>query len=249
MDFRPIIHLTGLTDELRMLALRGAACRGYSVCHWPSSWTSLALPLLPGSAAILFPLSSWQEADEVWLRRIQTCHPEVSWIGFSLHDDVRTTVAAMRSGVQCVLEREAPLSDLVSALEQSVGQARSFLSSGWPRRQFAERLQQLTSAEQAVLERVLHGLPNKAVASELHVSLRTIEHRRQMILQKTGVSSVAELVRRVVECRSEIMARLNHSPLARPDVTPLSTGSLLPDGSRISPGSAPQWPDRETERR
>jgi|GEM_PF-3261504 len=235
MDFRPIIHLAGLTDELRTLALKGTKCCGYSICHWPCSWTSLALPLLPGSTAVLFPLSSWEEADDARLRRIQACHPEVSWIGFSLHDDVRTTVAAMRSGVQCVLEREAPLPEVVSTLEQSVVQARSFLNSRWPRKLFAERLQRLTAAEQAVLERVLHGLPNKAVASELRVSLRTIEHRRQMILQKTGVSSVAELVRRVVECRSEITASQNRRVRPLPETAVTVPGQLSPDSSQTLP--------------
>jgi FixJ family two-component response regulator len=63
------------------------------------------------------------------------------------------------------------------------------------------RVSELTLKEQDVLNLILQGAPNKAIARQLGVSLRTIEVRRQNIFRKTKTRSVAELVRCVLERR------------------------------------------------
>jgi FixJ family two-component response regulator len=55
----------------------------------------------------------------------------------------------------------------------------------------------ISAREKSVLDMVLNGVPNKRIAEELHVSVRTVEARRAKIYRKCEVQSVTELVRRV----------------------------------------------------
>jgi FixJ family two-component response regulator len=57
----------------------------------------------------------------------------------------------------------------------------------------------LTDRERQVLERILDGKPNRAVAEELFITLKTVEFHRARIMSKLGVRSAAELFRFCLE--------------------------------------------------
>ena len=52
----------------------------------------------------------------------------------------------------------------------------------------------VTAAEQRVLERLLRGLSNRAIATELVLSPRTVESHLSHLLAKTGCSSRTQLL-------------------------------------------------------
>ncbi len=62
-----------------------------------------------------------------------------------------------------------------------------------------QRLSRLTREEHQVLSMLMQGKPNKVMAKQLHVSIRTIENRRRHLFEKMQSDSVPELVRMVVE--------------------------------------------------
>jgi FixJ family two-component response regulator len=55
------------------------------------------------------------------------------------------------------------------------------------------RLDMLSEDEREVLQCLVSGLSNKAIAFKLALSPRTLDRRRQTILQTMGVDSVVEL--------------------------------------------------------
>ena len=57
----------------------------------------------------------------------------------------------------------------------------------------------LTPAERTVMGLIVQGKPNKIIAKQLNISIRTIESRRHEVFTKMGVESVAELVRLAIE--------------------------------------------------
>jgi two-component system, LuxR family, response regulator FixJ len=66
------------------------------------------------------------------------------------------------------------------------------------RRDIQARAALLTQAEKAVMSLVVQGKPNKLIAKQLDLSIRTVESRRHDVFDKMKVDSVAELVRAVI---------------------------------------------------
>jgi FixJ family two-component response regulator len=60
-------------------------------------------------------------------------------------------------------------------------------------------LNELTPEELAVLDMICAGHPNKVVAIQLEMGLRTVETRRQRVFRKLKVDTLAQLIHRVVE--------------------------------------------------
>ena len=61
-------------------------------------------------------------------------------------------------------------------------------------RTIEQRLSTLTRDERAVLSKVLVGTPNKLIARDLDIGLRTVELRRSNLMKKMGAESLAELI-------------------------------------------------------
>ena len=55
------------------------------------------------------------------------------------------------------------------------------------------RLDELTEREREVLQRVASGRPNKLIADELGISVRTVEVHRARVFEKMDVKSAVEL--------------------------------------------------------
>jgi len=109
--------------------------------------------------------------------------------------DVPTSVQAIKSGaVDFLLKpiaRTTLLTTVAAALAQSVEQIRQ--------RKSAESLQSLwatlTPREREVFQRVVAGAPNKQIAVDLGIGMRTVKLHRSRAMAKLRASSLAELVR------------------------------------------------------
>ncbi|MCO6046315.1 response regulator [Aeoliella sp. ICT_H6.2] len=108
------------------------------------------------------------------------------------------TVDAMRMGAVNVLDKPCCENELRDAIGLALSEHRKQLRRSANRREAATRLDQLTPSERDVLTRVLDGVPNKQIARELNVCIRTVEARRSRIYKTMGVQSVAELTRACV---------------------------------------------------
>ena len=111
------------------------------------------------------------------------------------HANVQMAVGAMLAGAVNFLEkpfREQDLWDSVRRALEADDRSRRRRS----RRGLAEqRIARLTTGEREVLDLILDGKLNKEIATDLGLSIRTVEDRRARLMRKTQVSSVAELVR------------------------------------------------------
>lgn len=88
----------------------------------------------------------------------------------------------------------------VDYLEKPLDQDRMLASIAegveWSKRQRTRqmRLASLSPREQEVLELLVKGLSNKAIAAELGLSPKTVEDHRARIAAKTGTSRLAQLI-------------------------------------------------------
>ena len=115
------------------------------------------------------------------------------------HGDVAMAVDAMRHGAYDFLTKPVRDQDLIDrvqgALQKDAANRRSMVQAHDVR----HRLQSLTPREREVFTLVTRGMANKVMAGELGVSQRTVEIHRARVMEKMGASSLAHLVRMVIE--------------------------------------------------
>ncbi|MGC4078621.1 MAG: response regulator [Rubrivivax sp.] len=109
------------------------------------------------------------------------------------HGDVPTAVAAVKRGAFDFVEK--PFSN--NALVDRVEQALLISAEALGRRRAAESVQrslaELTEREREVMRLVVDGRPNKGIADQLAISVRTVEVHRARVFEKMNVKSAIEL--------------------------------------------------------
>jgi len=70
-----------------------------------------------------------------------------------------------------------------------------------PQSQGVEKLAKLTKRETEVMDLLVQGKPNKIVAADLGLSVRTVETHRAHLLSKLEIKSLSDLVTHNLHCR------------------------------------------------
>jgi two-component system response regulator DctR len=109
------------------------------------------------------------------------------------HGDVPTAVAAVKRGAFDFVEK--PFSDnaLVDRALQALEASKAAIQRRDQRALVAQRLAELTEREREVMRLVIQGAPNKIMADQLDISVRTIEVHRARVFDKMQVKSAVEL--------------------------------------------------------
>jgi two-component system response regulator DctR len=109
------------------------------------------------------------------------------------HADVPTAVNMVKRGAFDFCEK--PFSDnaLVDRVEQALLKSARVQSAWRQRSHIAARLAELTDRESDVMRLVARGLPNKLIADQLAISVRTVEVHRARVFDKMEVKSAVEL--------------------------------------------------------
>ena len=109
------------------------------------------------------------------------------------HADVPTAVDAVKRGAFDFCEK--PFSDnaLVDRVEQALAVSRDRLALLAVQRALRLRVSELTERERDVMHLVAEGRPNKLIADQLHLSVRTVEVHRERVFEKMDVKSAVEL--------------------------------------------------------
>ena len=138
-------------------------------------------------------------------RQIINEFPQIKVIALSVHSKRRFVADMLRAGAAGYVLKECPLDELVQAI-RAVTTGESYLSSkitGVVVEDYKKclatvddsQLSTLTSREREVLQLVAEGKSTKQIASELHVSTKTVEAHRQKIKGKLNAHTIADLVK------------------------------------------------------
>lgn len=109
--------------------------------------------------------------------------------------DVPMCADAMKAGAVDFLTKPVDDEELLHAV------SRALVRSGEVRQRLGERaaargrLEALTPREFEVMQRVIAGLLNKQIADDLNSAEKTVKIHRGRVMEKMGVTSVADLVR------------------------------------------------------
>ena len=109
------------------------------------------------------------------------------------HADVPTAVDSVKRGAFDFCEK--PFSDnaLVDRVEQALVLSQERLKARTQQAFLQSRLGELTEREHDVMRLVVEGLPNKLIADQLDISVRTVEVHRSRVFDKMEVKSAVEL--------------------------------------------------------
>ena len=112
--------------------------------------------------------------------------------------DVPKAVQAVKSGAIDFIEKPFDYKRIVAVVQECLRRDAVARAGRDRARAVAGRLSTLTQREREVLELVVAGRMNREIAEALDISIKTVEAHRARLMEKLGVSSVAELVQAVV---------------------------------------------------
>jgi FixJ family two-component response regulator len=110
------------------------------------------------------------------------------------HGDVPMAVHAIKRGAVDFIEKPFNDDALLALISSTVKSHERVQAARAARGVVAARLATLSPREREVMDCVIAGKLNKIIADELGISIKTVEVHRARVMQKLGVSSVAELV-------------------------------------------------------
>ena len=114
------------------------------------------------------------------------------------HSDVPIAIQAMKEGAFDFIEKpfnnQFVLDQVYKALAMSARDKKKTMM----RSDISARIETLTPRERDVMERVVVGEVNKAIAHHLGITSRTVEVHRARMMKKMQAPTLAELVRMIV---------------------------------------------------
>lgn len=121
------------------------------------------------------------------------------------HADVPLAVQAMKMGAIDLLEKPFDDEALLTAIRQALKRWSDDATRVAKTQSIRARLATLTRRENEVLSGLLKGQPNKVIAHELGISMRTVEVHRASVMAKMEARSLPELVQLALAASQEDM--------------------------------------------
>ena len=133
------------------------------------------------------------------LARMQRDGLDLPLIVITGHADVAMAVQALKAGAADFIEKPFDDETFLVSVRDALDRGERSFRRRQRRDQIEARARTLTPREAEVMERVVRGLPNKAVAADLAISVRTVEIHRARVMEKMGADSLSALVRMALE--------------------------------------------------
>jgi len=178
-------------DSLQLLL----EASGYAVRSFSSGRDFLKeLPSLPFGCLIVDV--QMPELDGLGLqRRLAELEITLPVVVITAYGDVATAVGAMKAGAIDFVEKPFSREAIIASVQLALSQRSRPSVSDRTREVIEARLKLLSPREREVLDGLVAGQPNKVIAYNLTLSIRTIEIHRARVMDKMQAGSLSELVR------------------------------------------------------
>ncbi|GGB40444.1 transcriptional regulatory protein FixJ [Sphingomonas metalli] len=190
------VYIVDDDDDLRYSLEDLIETRGdWHTRSFPSgeAWLAYAPRGKPGCVILDLHLPGANGLD-VLRRMVQarTVHQVIVLTG---EGNVSAAVAAMQAGALNFLEKPVGWPELSAALRSGFHHLRNAEEAQRREADALERIARLSPREREVLLGMVEGLPNKVIAHRLDLSPRTVEAHRATMMEKLGVTNLADVVK------------------------------------------------------
>lgn len=132
-------------------------------------------------------------------REMARLNRELPIVFITGHGDMRMAVRAIRAGAIEFLPKPFQDKELLDAIQKALNHYLAVHRRSTTIQETSRRIALLTDRERQVMQGVVTGLLNKQIGAQLGIAEKTVKVHRAQVMEKMGVSSVAELVKAVVE--------------------------------------------------
>ncbi len=193
-QLQPTVYVVDPDRDARHSFVKSLNAHGYSVREFPS-FAEFEASYNDNSPGCLILNARLSDGSGIaFYQQFVRDGRRLPVIFVSADADVSTAVAAMKAGAVEFLEKSIDRHVLSGHVAQAID-----MDSQWraQRNQYADldmRIKALTRADQETLRLLRQGLSNKVMATKLGLTERAIELRRQRLMQRLQVGSLAELL-------------------------------------------------------
>ena len=115
------------------------------------------------------------------------------------HGDVQMAVRAVQAGAFDFVEKPFNDQDLLDRIQKAIARDADQRGKDAQRAQLRALFVSLTPREREVLDLVVEGMSNKAIANSLGLSAKTVEVHRAKVMDKMHARSISDLVKMAMQ--------------------------------------------------
>jgi FixJ family two-component response regulator len=204
----PLVFVIDDDESVRKGLKRLLQSANYETEVFSSASDFLARPSHPGPACVVVDVKmpgvngiDFQKTLIQWRREEQL-------VFITGHGDIAMCAQVMKAGAVDFLPKPVKSRELLKCIEEALGRSAQQRRRARERNGARRLLDLLTPREFEVMQFVITGMLNKQVADKLGMAEKTVKVHRGRVMQKLGVTSVAELLRLVEKAEASQPANL-----------------------------------------
>lgn len=198
MDIKPTVFVVDDDEQMRFHLRRLLQAENLEVRTYASGKEFLGEydPLVRGCVILDIKMSEMDGFAVLQEMRRRGATPPVIFL--TGHADLELAKQALDAGAFALLEKPAHGEEVIRRVREALALDERLQKQRMLKQKALPKFRQLTPREKAILAKIVSGATNKAISTELGISLRTVEVHRRRLMQKMGASSLSELVAMVV---------------------------------------------------
>jgi two-component system response regulator FixJ len=168
-----------LNSQIKLLTAAGISVESF---HSAESFLSALTSQSAGCVITDLKMSGMSGLD--LQRKLNASNSPLPLIVVSGHASVSTTVEVMENGAITLLQKPYDAHEFLDAIRRGLDQIVENRDRAAELNSIQKRLDTLSAAGLSVLELIIAGRPNKVISTELEISMRTVDRRRSIVLEK-----------------------------------------------------------------
>jgi FixJ family two-component response regulator len=194
---RPLVFVIDDDESVRKGLKRLLQSANYETELFSSASEFLARPSHPGPACVIVDVKMPGVNGIDFQKTLIQRRREEQLVFISGYGDIPMCAQVIKAGAVDFLPKPVKSRELLKCIEQALGRSVEQRRRAAERNNARRLLDLLTPREFEVMQFVNTGMLNKQVADKLGMAEKTVKVHRGRVMQKLGLTSVAELVRLV----------------------------------------------------